>query len=53
MTILSRRSFVRRAACGLAGEKIRYDPAKDKLDKSEKDHLLTQTYRDKWSLPVV
>jgi len=37
----------------LAGEKIRYDPVKEKLDKSEKDPLLTRTYRDKWPLPVV
>lgn len=37
----------------LAGEKIRYDFQNDRLDKSEKDYLLTRTYRKKWSLPVV
>lgn len=37
----------------LAGEKIRYNPEKDETDKSEKDHLLTRTYREKWPLPVV
>jgi len=37
----------------LAGEKIRYDPEKDEMGKSEKDHLLTRTYREKWPLPVV
>ena len=37
----------------LAQEKIRYDPKTDRLDKSQKDHLLTRSYREKWSLPTV
>ena len=34
-------------AAYLAGEKLRYDPATDLLDKADRDYVLTRTYRKK------
>jgi hypothetical protein len=37
----------------LSGEKVRYNPQSHQLDKASYHHLLTRTYREKWSLPKV
>jgi predicted dehydrogenase len=37
----------------LSGEKIRYNPRTNQLDKPEHNHLLTRTYREKWQFPKV
>jgi len=37
----------------LASERLRYNPETNQLDKRNKNHLLTRTYRKEWPLPTV